>query len=111
MFPPNFNKENKDKLKSLEKKYKNQCTINLIDMGNRYKNAPTNKKIPTPTYYRLSLPILLPKLEKIIWLDGDTLTHNDLKEMYEKTWIIYILEVSLIMIIMILIIYQLKMTI
>ena len=83
MFPPNFNKENKDKLKSLEKKYKNQCTINLIDMGNRYKNAPTNKKIPTPTYYRLSLPILLPKLEKIIWLDGDTLTHNDLKEMYD----------------------------
>ena len=83
MIPPYLKKENIQKLKSLEKKHKKNCTINIINMGEKYKNAPTNTHITTPGYYRLSLSILLPNINKIIYLDGDTITHNDLKEMYD----------------------------
>ena len=81
MHPSEFSKENKDKLKGFEDKYE-KCSINLIDMEDRYKNAFQSGYITTPTYYRLSLSDLLPDLDKIIWLDGDTLVFSDLKEMY-----------------------------
>lgn len=80
MHPAEFKEENKIKLKSLEKKYQ-KCKINTIDMGNDYKDA-NSKGLATPAYYRLSLSGLLPDINKIIWLDGDTITNSDLKEMY-----------------------------
>ena len=52
-------------------------------MRNRYKNLITNKRISTPSYYRLSLQDLLPEVNKIIYLDGDTLVFEDLKELFE----------------------------
>lgn len=82
MHPGNFKEENKEKLMSLEKKY-DGCHINLIDMEDKYKNANDKGHITTPAYYRLSLSDLLPDLNKIIWLDGDTLTFGDLRPMYE----------------------------
>lgn len=82
MHPGEFEKENKEKIKSLEKKYSG-CKINFIDMADKYKNARESGHITTPTYYRLSLSDLLPNIDKIIWLDGDTLTFSDLKEMYD----------------------------
>jgi len=83
MHSPKFCIENKKKLKSLERKYKN-CKINLIDMTEdfKFKNASTSKIITTPSYYRLILPELLPNIHKIIYLDGDTLVLTDIKEMY-----------------------------
>lgn len=81
MHPPEFQEENKSKIKSLEEKY-SRCRINLIDMEDSYINASTNSLITTPAYYRLSLSDLLPDIDKIIWLDGDTLTFGDLGEMY-----------------------------
>lgn len=83
MHPGEFSEENKGKLKSLSKKYRNKCSVNLINMENKYKNANDKGHITTPTYYRLSLSELLPDLDKIIWLDGDTITYTDLKEMYD----------------------------
>ena len=53
------------------------------NMEDKYKNANDKGHITTPTYYRLSLSELLPDLDKIIWLDGDTITYTDLKEMYD----------------------------
>ena len=43
MHSPKFSIENKNKLKSLEKKY-NKCKINLIDMTEdfKFKNASTS---------------------------------------------------------------------
>ena len=86
MHPLYFIDENKAKLKELELKYKNRLEINLINMGLKYKDAKQKKKgmriITTPSYYRLSLPDLLPEIDKIIWLDGDTLTFKDLNELY-----------------------------
>lgn len=81
MHPGEFSQESKDKLVSLEKKYKD-CKINLIDMADKYKNANDKGHITTPTYYRLSLPDLLPDLDRILWVDGDTLTLEDLTPMY-----------------------------
>ena len=81
MHPGEFSDESKGKLKSLENKYSG-CNINLIDMSDKYKNAYDKGHITTPTYYRLSLPDLLPNLDKIIWMDGDTLIFKDLSEMF-----------------------------
>ena len=80
----NFPNESKKKLKSLEKKY-NRCSVNLYDMKYfLFKNATLSRYIKTlATYYRLSLSDLLPNVDKIIYLDGDTLTFDDLKKMYD----------------------------
>ena len=81
MTPGNFTEENKQKLLLLQDKYGDRCKITMIDMKNRYKDANDKGHITTPTYYRLSLSSLLPDLNKIIYLDGDTLIFEDLTEM------------------------------
>ena len=50
-------------------------------MGNAFKEANSDTRITTPAYYRLNLSELLPNIDKIIWLDGDTVTFKDLKDM------------------------------
>ena len=50
-------------------------------MGNAFKEAKSNSNFTTPAYYRLNLSELLPNLDKIIWLDGDTVTFKDLTDM------------------------------
>ena len=89
MHSPDFSEENKEMLEDFEIKY-NNCKIYLINMKNSYKDAKTDKHLSTPTYYRLSLSELLPNLDKIIWLDGDTITYADLKEMYDIDMINYL---------------------
>ncbi len=82
MTPGEFAEENSQKLLNLQEKYDNRCKISLIDMKDRYKDTNDRGHITTPTYYRLSLSSLLPSLNKIIWLDGDTLTFEDLTDMF-----------------------------
>ena len=82
MHPPEFSMENKIILKNMEKKY-NRCSINLINMGLKFKTAKIKGRITTPAYYRLALAELLPNIDKIIYLDGDILAFVDLKEMYD----------------------------
>lgn len=81
MHNPKLKDESKEKIKSLENKYP-ACHIHLIDMGNQFKGANDKGHITTPTYYRLSLSGLLTNIDKIIWLDGDTLIFKDLTPMY-----------------------------
>ena len=81
MHPSEFSIENKRKIQSLEKKYY-KCNFKFIDMKEQFKTAKTKGYITTPAYYRLSLSDLLPNIHKIIYIDGDTLTFSDLKEMY-----------------------------
>ena len=66
-------------LKSLMKHYSNFELI-IYGMGNNffYRN---DKRLSQVTYYRLFIPIII-NVEKIIYLDGDTLTLKDLTEMY-----------------------------
>ena len=82
MTPGEFAEENSQKLLNLQEKYDNRCKINLIDMKDCYKDANDKGHITTPAYYRLSLSSLLPDLNKIIWLDGDTLTFEGLTDMF-----------------------------
>ena len=82
MVPPEFKEENKNKLRTLETKYRN-CHLHFINMGNQFRFANDNGHITTPAYYRLALADLLPKVDKIIWLDSDTLILQDLQQMYD----------------------------
>ena len=81
MHPSEFSIENKKKIQSLEKKY-NRCSFKFIDMKEQFKTAKAVRYLTTPAYYRLALPNLLPNIHKILYLDCDTLTFSDLKEMY-----------------------------
>ena len=75
-----FSNYNKRKLKYIEKKY-NNCNIFFIGMDDsKFKYARINR-YPIPTYYRLLLAELLPNINKIIYLDGDTIILTDLTDM------------------------------
>ena len=78
IYPNNYNIKNLKKLRSLEKKYKNKCSIKTIE----FLLSKINSEIYIFSYYRLSLSNLLPYINKIIWLDDDTITYKDLNEMY-----------------------------
>ena len=76
-----FKKENKEKFVNLERTYE-RCEINIIEISDEnFQNANT-KRYPLATYYRLILADLLPDINRIIYLDGDTLIYTDLSEMY-----------------------------
>ena len=74
----NFTEENKKIIKSVEKNHTEHCEIIFISMGNKFKDEKTDKRIKTPSYYRLELPALLPNVSRIIWMDGDTAVFEDL---------------------------------
>ena len=81
MIDPSFTEENKKVLKSVETKHPEHCEVIFIDMGSKFKGADTNKKIPTAAYYRLELHNLLPNVNRVIWMDGDTAVFEDLTEL------------------------------
>ena len=81
MIGQSFKEENKKVLKSVENKHPEHCEVIFIDMGSKFKGADTNIKIPTAAYYRLELPNLLPNVNRVIWMDGDTAVFEDLTEL------------------------------
>ena len=81
MIGTGFTDENKKILLSVEENHKEHCKIYFIDMADKFSNLESNKKITTPTYYRLELPSLLPDVNRIIWMDGDTAVFEDLTEL------------------------------
>ena len=83
LHPPDLTENSKKFLSSVEERYPDKCSILYFNMGNKYKYLPLNYKLTTPAYYRLSLPNLLPKIERIIWLDSDTLVFEDLTELIQ----------------------------
>ena len=83
LHSPDFTAESKKFLKSIEDKYPYICQIEFINMMNLYKGLSSNIRTPTSAYYRLSLQDVLPEVDKIIYLDGDTLIFQDLKELIE----------------------------
>ena len=84
LHPSNFPIESKNKLKSFEKKYI-RCSVNLFDMKNfLFQKAILSRHIIiSAAYYRLYLPNLLSNIDKIIYLDGDIITFDDLKKMFD----------------------------
>ena len=76
-----FKEENKKKLMNLEDKYE-RCEVYILEISRgSIKNANT-KRYPLAAYYRLLLSDLIPDLNRIIYLDGDTIIYTDLSEMY-----------------------------
>ena len=51
-------------------------------MNNTFKNARADMFVSTSTYNRISLPSLLPNLDKIIYSDVDVINNGDLTDMY-----------------------------
>jgi lipopolysaccharide biosynthesis glycosyltransferase len=49
-----------------------------------FENFPKSKRYPIQIYYRIAAPLLLPKeLDRILYLDVDTVVINPLKQLYE----------------------------
>lgn len=81
MIPNNFFEENKKKIEGLCKKY-NKCKVIFLNMGNKYKDWKTFRYYSKAVYYRLSLSDLVKNFDKIIYLDIDTMVHNDLTNFF-----------------------------
>jgi len=81
MIPKNFFEENKQKIEGLCKKYK-KCKVIFLNMGDKYKDWKTFRHYSKAVYYRLSLSDYVKNFDKIIYLDIDTMVHNDLTNFY-----------------------------
>ena len=75
-----FKKKNKKKFINLEKKY-HRCKVIIFELTNENLSKANINRYPITTYYRLLLAKLIPNLDRIIYLDGDTLVFTDLTEM------------------------------
>ena len=78
MLSNDFTEKNKEILKSAQELYPNKCTITFINMGDMFKEQKT---FPITKYYRLALHDKLPHIDKIIYLDGDTIIFEDLTDL------------------------------
>ena len=80
MHPEKFNiVKNRIIFKSVEKSHSYNCSINLINMENKYEDLPFKKnKTMASAYYRLDIHNVLSRFIRAIWLDGDTLVFEDL---------------------------------
>ena len=79
----NIKKENIGKINKLIERYgKKASNISYYDMGDDFKGAITGTHITVASYYRIALPSLLPKVDKIIYSDADVVCFKDLSEMY-----------------------------
>lgn len=81
IIPNNFSKKNIDFLNSLYNQF-DLFNITFIKMDDRYKKAYISRHITQESYYRFSLGELLPNLNKIIYLDSDTIVFKDLTKFY-----------------------------
>ena len=66
---------------TVEKNYTNHCKVITIKMDYKFKVIDINNKIPTATYYRLELHNILPDVDRIVYMDGDTSVFQDLSEL------------------------------
>ena len=77
----NFSQKNLQLIDSLYEQF-DYFNITYIQMDNRYEKAFTTRYITQNAYFRLSLGELLPHLNKIIYLDSDTICLKDLYNLY-----------------------------
>ena len=80
LFSHNFNKDNFKVFDSLKKRYK--FSLNYYIIPNFFQNFRRWVGSTDTVYYKMMLPLLFYDLERIIYLDADTLIFKDLYEMY-----------------------------
>ena len=62
------------------------CKIDFVDVTSRLKSI--EKKISlrdyytATTYYRLFIPEMFPKYDKVVYIDGDTIVREDIANLY-----------------------------
>ena len=76
-----FKEENKIMFKHLQDKY-DRCKVVILEMTNENLKNARKDRYPMEAYYRLLLPNLIPRINRLIYLDGDTMIFKDLTEMY-----------------------------
>ena len=81
VIPKDFSKENVQMLESLYEQF-DYFNITFIKMDNRYEKAFINRYITENSYYRMPLGELLPNINKLIYLDSDTICLKDLSNLY-----------------------------
>ena len=75
--------ENQNKILSL-KNIKNNTNFSFYNVGNNFNGwIHGKKKLTVASFYRSILAELIKDVDKIIYLDGDTLTYGDISEMYQ----------------------------
>ena len=78
MITNDFKESNKRILKTVQNNYPEHCLVNFINMSNMFMEQ---NNFQVSKYYRLALHDKLPQIDKIIYLDGDTLIFEDLNEL------------------------------
>lgn len=69
--------------KGLERIFAN-AKVSIIDMGDKYRDIAIKlHHVRYPTFYRLSIPELLPQYDKCIYLDSDIVVEGDIAEYYD----------------------------
>lgn len=81
VIPEDFSEINIRFLESLYEQY-DYFNITFIRIDDRYKNAYNLGKLSVHVYFRYSLGELIPNLDKIIYLDSDTICLTDLLKFY-----------------------------
>lgn len=76
--------DDKKQLRSLEKSHK-RFEITFINIGNKFDNVYTARGVPKVTYYRILIPDLITKYEKVIFADVDIIFTGDLSSIYFDT--------------------------
>lgn len=76
-----FSQKNMKLIESLYEQFE-YFNITFIKMDNRYEKAYTRRYLSKSAFYRLSLGELLPNLNKVIYLDSDTIILKDLSDLY-----------------------------
>ena len=77
---PDFEENSIIIFKSLLNKFYQNTEIIFYNMGNHFINR-IDRRISQAAYYRLIAPLFI-NSDRLIHLDGDTLTFSDLTEMY-----------------------------
>ena len=76
----NFNEKNFEIFNSLKKSY--EFSLNYYIIPDFFKNFKRWHGSTETVYYKILLPLIFYNLERIIYLDSDTLIFKDLYEMY-----------------------------
>jgi len=80
LFSGDYNTSNIDIFESLKEKY--EVKINYYVIPPIFNNTKRWTSGTDCVYYKVILPLMFPDLERIIYLDGDTLIRKDIWEMY-----------------------------
>ena len=83
MIPGNMRWENKERLRKFKNLYKNGCTVDIVDMKDKFSYVKSGiGHITYPTCYRLLIASYLKDYDKVLYIDGDTLIRHDLWGLY-----------------------------